>query len=62
VFLDRAERAFDAERPLNGIGICREPIRRNFRRAQDVGAEISEESAAVLAVPFSDPPGIPAIS
>ena len=56
VLLDRAERAIDTKRPLNSIGICREPIRRNFGRAQDAGTEIREESAAVLAVPLADPP------
>jgi hypothetical protein len=42
--------------PLNSIGIRREPIRRTFRRAQDAGAEIGEERAAILSVPFADPP------
>jgi hypothetical protein len=56
VLLDRAARAIDTKRPLNSIGICREPIRRNFGRAQDAGTEIREESAAVLAVPLADPP------
>ena len=40
MLLDCAEGAFDAERSLNGIGIRRKPIRRNFRRAQDAGAEL----------------------
>jgi hypothetical protein len=55
--LDRAEPTLAPKCPFNGVGVSGEGIGRDLGYSENARTEISEEGAAVLAVPLADAEG-----